>query len=306
MRFGISRREASLECPVGSDGYGYGLRDFSLESIHGGKMYQSIPAGEIKAGERLGFLLHLPPIREQIAQAQGYSEFRIAALSSLDTNPSATGGNTADGPLKKKAKKLNREFHKELLREQDHFNVVRDQIAIRYKNQLFFEATDYVKTTKQDSYTTDEKERHDQYRLEGSYLKVFLNGKEIGTAFEGLRPFLPPFSEINYNEKLYFNYWRNEAGDKDENRPGFDHQRKKRILRNKYVNNGKLGYYATVSCFNGGSVKLITDAQDLQHLHAVKEQAAEIKTLNELFMEQVADDIVWDIVDEVEAEMLDS
>ena len=83
-------------------------------------------------------------------------------------------------------------------------------------------------------------------------------------------------------------YWRNEAGDKDENRPGFDHQRKKRILRNKYVNNGKLGYYATVSCFNGGSVKLITDAQDLQHLHAVKEQAAEIKTLNELFMEPVS------------------
>ncbi|KAM3160708.1 SPRY domain-containing protein [Lachancea thermotolerans] len=306
VRVGVSRREASLEAPVGFDAYGYGIRDFCLESVHDGKLQQMLPVSQIKAGDRLGFLLHLPPIQEQVIQAQSYTKFKIDALSSYEAGAGSNTSANADGPLRKKAKKLNREFQKELLREQEHSNVVRDQIAIRYKNQLFFEATDYVKTTKPEYYTSDRRERHDYYTLQDSYLKVFLNGKELGTAFEKLNPFLPPFSEIKYNEKLNFNYWKNEAGfgDADNLKSGHDAIRKKSILRNKYVNNGRLGYYATISCFNGGSGRLVTSINDMHHWNPLKASTPGARTLQDVFEEQVAEDVVWDIIDEVEAEML--
>ncbi|SCV05505.1 LANO_0H08966g1_1 [Lachancea nothofagi CBS 11611] len=300
VRVGISRREASLECPVGFDLYGYGIRNVSLESIHDGKMKQTLPQCQVKAGDRLGFILHLPSMEEQIEQARSFSEFKIDALSSY-------AGSTADGPVKKRAKKLSREFHQDLLRDQDYNNVIRDQIAIRYKNQLFLEATDYVKTTKPEYYTSDKRERHESYPLNDSYLKVFLNGKELGVAFDQLKPFLPPFSELKYNEKLYFNHWRNEVStntgpDEFGMRP--EPRLKHNILRNKYVNNGRLGYFPTVSCFNGGSAKLISSVGELRHWDTLSKAIPGIKTVNEVFQEQVADDIVWDIVDEVEAEIL--
>ncbi|SCU86673.1 LAME_0D07184g1_1 [Lachancea meyersii CBS 8951] len=300
IRLGISRREASLECPVGFDLYGYGIRNFSLESIHDGKMTQALPAGQIRAGDRLGFVLRLPSTEIQISQAKSFSAVKIAALSSSSEN-------STDGPVKKRAKKLSREFQKELLRDQDFSNVIRDQIAIRYKNQLFFEATDYVKTTKPEYHTSDKRERQDFYSLENSHLKIYLNGKELGVAFEQLKPFLPPFSELKYNEKLYFNYWRNEAGgsaETDDLKTGPESRRPRNILRNKYVNNSRLGYYPTVSCFNGGSAKLLTAASDFKYWKSVRSTEPEIKTINEVHQEQIADDIVWDIVDEVEAEML--
>ncbi|CEP62084.1 Bre2p LALA0_S04e07404g [Lachancea lanzarotensis] len=301
LRFGVSRREASLECPVGFDLYGYGIRNFSLESIHDGKMAQELPSGQIKAGDRLGFVLHLPSTESQIAQARDFTEFKIAALSTPVEN-------SADAPVKKRAKKLAREFQKDLLRDQDLSNIIRDQIAIRYKNQLFFEATDYVKTTKPEYYTSDKRERQDFYSLKDSFLKVFLNGQELGVAFEQLKPFLPPFSELKYNEKLYFNYWRNETGgsaEGDDVQNKVDHKRRPHsILKNKYVNNGRLGYYPTVSCFNGGSAKLLTAINDFKHWDAIRATMPELKPANDIFQEQIADDIVWDIIDEVEAELL--
>ncbi|SCU94050.1 LAFA_0F19570g1_1 [Lachancea sp. 'fantastica'] len=301
LRLGVSRREASLECPVGFDLYGYGIRNFSLESIHDGKMNQKLPAGQIRAGDRLGFVLHLPSAEDQITQAKDFSEAKIAALSTPVEN-------AVDGPLKKKAKKLTREFQKDLLRDQDYSNVIRDQIAIRYKNQLFFEATDYVKTTKPEYYTSDKRERQDFYSLKDSYLEVFLNGEELGVAFEQLKPFLPPFSELKYNEKLYYNYWKNETGGNAEGNEAHAKDDQKRgpgsILKNKYVNNSRLGYYPTISCFNGGSAQLLTAVNDFKHWDAVQAAVPEVRPVNDIFQEQIADDIVWDIVDEVEAELL--
>ncbi|SCU88172.1 LADA_0E08614g1_1 [Lachancea dasiensis] len=300
VRFGVSRREASLECPVGFDIYGYGVRNFSMESIHDGKLAQVLPTGHIKAGDRLSFVLHLPTVQEQISQAQSFTEAKLNALSSYAES-------TTEGPVKKRAKKLGREFQKDLLRDQDYTNVIRDQIAIRYKNQLFFEATDYVKTTKPEYYTSDKRERHEFYSLRDSYLKVYLNGKELGSAFENLKPFLPPFSELKYNEKLYFNHWRNEisTGVATENiGAGHDERQTSSILRNKYVNNGRLGYYPTVSCFNGGSAKIITSQDDLKYWDTIRCQFPEIKTIDDILQEQIADDIVWDIIDEVEAEIV--
>lgn len=344
LRFGISRRETSLEAPVGFDSYGYGIRDQSLESVHEGKLRKILQDGKIlKPGDRLGFILELPKIDKQIEQAKEYTARRLDGLNqsiytlqgtyNTDFSNEDTS-NHSGGPLKKKSKHSktsNKEFEKALLEDIDYTNIFRDQIAIRYKGQLFFEGTDYIKTTKPEYYSSDRRERQDYYSLEGSSLKVYLNGEYLGKSFENIDPFLPPFSELQYNEKFYYGYWKNgelnqveanfrsnsfNQNETEENKPQetlvgrhgsnvSNGKQKRLLLRNKYVNNNKLGYYPTVSCFNGGEAKIITVKKNLKYFEEVKKAEiteSEIKTLDVLFQEQIAEDLVWDIIDEVEEE----
>ncbi|CCF60136.1 hypothetical protein KAFR_0J00680 [Kazachstania africana CBS 2517] len=337
IRFGISRREASLEAPVGFDSYSYGIRDHSLESIHKGKLIHVLEQGTpLKPGDILGFVLKLPDTKTQIEQAKEYTERRIAALNQSDLEANNNGHSSnhsvdpwnhdTSGPQKKKTRfnraPSNKEFQKALLESIDYNNIVRDQIAIRYKNQLFFEGTDYVKTTKPEYYSSDKRERQEYYTLKDSSLAVYLNGKYLGKAFENINPFLPPFSELQYNEKFYFNYWKNgeysddtDFSNKDLNKSGSDinflksttegsHSTKGALLRNKYVNNNKLGYYPTVSCFNGGEAKIVTTRGDLRYLDEVIKEYGDlsIKTLDILSKEAIAEDVVWDMIDEIEEE----
>ncbi|QLG70564.1 hypothetical protein HG535_0A05050 [Zygotorulaspora mrakii] len=306
LRMGISRREASLEAPVGFNSYGYGIRDHSLESIHGGKINQVLKARTLKHGDRLGFLLNLPPLKVQIEQAKEFTQRRIDALNNVqDATAQDLSFATHEDHvhLRKKMKKnaANKEFQKALLHDIDHNNIIRDHIAIRYKNQLIFEATDYVKTTKPEYYSSDKRERHDYYKLEGSSLAITLNGEPLGKAFEGLKPFLPPFSELQYKEKFYLDCWKNGANSSvDSNSPTTSNQRQGTILRNKYVNNNKLGYYPTISCFNGGTARIITDRSNLKYF----DESEKATLLDTLYDEQIAEDIVWDIIDEIEEESL--
>ncbi|CCE65871.1 hypothetical protein TPHA_0N00900 [Tetrapisispora phaffii CBS 4417] len=314
LRFGVSRREASLESPIGTDCYGYGVRDISFESIHEGKIMQVLAqTKELKAGDRIGFLLKLPPVETQIKQAQEYTARKIEKLikeSNGHTNEKNMENESGSTQRKKaKAAPTFNDFEKALLEDIDHSNVIRDKIPIRYKNQLFFESTDYVKTIKPEYYASNETDEHasEEYALENSSLGVYLNGKPLGDAFKDLKPFLPPFSELQYNEKFYFGYWKNGEVVNENDTRNYDtienvnkavNKKKGLILRNKYVNNNSLGYYPTVSCFNGGTAKIVTHKEDLKYYDTLKE--TDVNTLDTLFMEQVAEDIVWDIIDEVE------
>ena len=57
LRFGVCRREAGLEAPVGFDAYGYGVRDISLESIHEGKLNCVLENGSpLKEGDKIAVL----------------------------------------------------------------------------------------------------------------------------------------------------------------------------------------------------------------------------------------------------------
>lgn len=360
LRFGISRREASLESPVGFDAYGYGIRDQNLESIFEGKLKRILNGNTLKEGDVLSFILNLPNRQVQIRQAQEYTMRRINAMRDVvknKVNDKFENDNIScdDFNATKKRHKTEKnskdEFRLALLEDIDYNDVIRDNISIRYKSQLFFEATDYVKTTKPEYYSSDSRERQDFYSLDGSYLSVYLNGEFLGNAFENLKPFLPPFSELQYNEKFYYGYWKNgeviepqmindssaNANDNNNNNNNgsstpvgvngnntildgindlHDHNNKTKkkttrkglIARNKYVNNNKLGYYPTVSCFNGGQAKIIVDKTELKFYEKILNENKEkygndvVKTLDVLHMEQVANDTVWDIIDEIEEE----
>lgn len=305
LRIGICRREASLEAPTGCDSYGYGIRDYTLESIHEGEIKQTLKAGTLKPGDRLGFLLNLPSLEDQKRQAEEYTQRRLEALTSHGARTNVLGEQDDHQQNRKRVKKAgsNIEFQQALLEDIDHSNVIRDHIAIRYKNQLFFEATDYIKTTKPEYYSSDKRERQDYYNLTDSYLAVYLNGEPMGNAFTDLKPFLPPFSELQYREKFFLNLWRH--GDTTHGDPVASGMRKKgEILRNKYVNNGRLGYYPTISCFNGGTAKIVANRSKLRFFDKIVSLHPNSKTLETLHQEQIADDIVWDLVDEVEEEVI--
>lgn len=336
LRFGISRRETSLEAPVGFDQYGYGVRDQALESVHGGELKKKIITDkQLKQGDTIGFLLTLPDSKKQIEQAKDYTLRRLQTLMKSDPSNSEHAGDhdhLTTGPQRKKvrnSKYSSNEFQKALLRDIDYSDIVRDQIAIRYKGQLLYEATDYIKTTKPEYFSTDHKDEEYYDSLKGSSLKIFLNGEYLGNAFDDLNPFLPPFSELQYNEKFYYNYWKNGGSSDDgirnhnsgindddmdlKKEPSIvntlrsdiikNNMDRKQILRNKYVNNNRLGYYPTVSCFNGGEAKIITMKTELKYLEQVQTTTTDsITTLDTLFNEQIADDIVWDIIDEIEEE----
>ncbi|KAL3230468.1 hypothetical protein RNJ44_00917 [Nakaseomyces bracarensis] len=348
IRLGITRREASLEGPVGFDSYGYGVRDFSLESIHDGKLQQVLSkAPMLKKGDRLGFLVKLPSMEEQIKQAEEYTNRRLEAMIShgnvrKESSVDHDSYYTETQRKKQKRATTNADFQRALLEDIDHTNVIRDHIPIRYKNQLFYEATDYVKTTKPEYYSSDKRERQDYYTLADSYMAVYLNGEYLGKAFEDLKPFLPPFSELQYNEKFYYGYWKHgtattaiasdtastaQSADSTTNVGSDTLTQAQRgtaqglILRNKYVNNNKLGYYPTLSCFKGGTAKIITNREDLHYLTSVDGHPGDststsigtgtgtgtasdrnIYVLDELYRAQIAEDLVWDIIDEVEEE----
>ncbi|CCK68944.1 Bre2p KNAG_0B05110 [Huiozyma naganishii CBS 8797] len=319
LRFGISRREASLEAPVGFDSYSYGIRDQYLESISEGKLSQVLEKREgMQAGDIISFVLKLPDYDAQVEQAQEYALRRKEALkNAIDSSGKTmrTDDNAGAGTIKKKSKTVkqatNEDFQLALLEDITYNDIIRDHIPIRYRNQLFFEATDYIKTTKPEYYSSDKRERQDYYTLKDSYLAVYLNGEFLGKAFENLNPFLPPFSELQYNEKFYYGYWKNYNGQHVNGLinpyKNVDSESEQRlILRNKYVNNNRLGYYPTISCFNDGEVKIITEQRQMKYLDTVKSSELladkQIKTLDVLYKEQIADDIVWDIIDEVEEE----
>lgn len=295
VRLGITRREASLEGPVGFDSYGYGVRDVSLESIHDGRLQQVLEkAPMLKNGDRLGFLVQLPSMEEQIKQSEEYTSRRLEAMISHKIKKEQTANDDLENRKRSRRATTNADFQRALLEDINHRDVIRDHIPIRYKNQLFYEATDYVKTTKPDYYSSDKRERQDYYTLENSYMAVYLNGEPLGKAFEDLKPFLPPFSELQYNEKFYYGYWKH--GTASETPEGPTPASKGLILRNKYVNNNKLGYYPTVSCFKGGTARIITTREQMRHAKP------DIPVLDELYRAQTSEDLVWDIIDEVEEE----
>lgn len=159
-------------------------------------------------------------------------------------------------------------------------DIVRDQIAIRYKNRLYFERFDYTPTEKMEHLLNPvtvfgEKAIPDLNPfkpdfLPNSSIKIYKNGEFIGTAFEDLYAFLPPYSEQKNNI-------------------------------NKLNNNGTLGYYPTVSVFKGGIAEINPGPNFKCKPNDLE---PDVKEFHELYNEKIADDVVWDIIDEIEAEAI--
>jgi COMPASS component BRE2 len=103
--------------------------------------------------------------------------------------------------------------------------------------------------------------------LPGSYIRVYRNGRYIGTPFEDLYAFLPPASKPLP------------------------------ALGGRELDDGTLGYYPAASCFKGGAVEMNFGPDWWDRPEEIGEG---VRGMWERYEEQIAEDVVWDLVDEVD------
>lgn len=282
-RIGIARKEASLEAPVGFDGYSYGFRD-----VHGELMTLSRPKvsfieNGFKSGDTIGFLLDLPSIEKHRIEVDKFTKSR-GDKTNLREDSS------------KKRRKTKKSEH---IEDNEPFikdgNIVRDQIPIKYKGALYYEQFEYTNTKVMDHLLNPvtlfgEKaylENENQINSMASNLPIIPNGKvrifKNGIeqkSIETLYSFLPTNIE---NDKISFNT-------KQQQNPNY-----------RNTDDGTLGYYPMISVFGGGIVSLNAGPE---FKYPVVETG--VKPLSDRYNEHIVEEWYWDIVDEIEAEYFDN
>lgn len=267
VRMGWARREASLDAPVGFDAYSYGIRDVAGEKVHMSRPKEFFPVGEgIREGDVIGLEIQLPSERLQRKIMAGQYH---PAVDAADEPPPPT----AEAP-----------------------NIIRDRVPIRFKAHTYFEKIEYHATRELEDLmnpspsTAASANAHPPHpthstpalrTLPNSYIKVYKNGVLMGTPFENLLGFLPPASRP-----------MPQVGARD----GHD--------------DGMLGYYPAISIFRGGAAEVNFGPDfwypppDCDSPNAGA-QSKPLRAVSERYREQVAEDIVYDIIDEVDFWMQD-
>ena len=335
VRFGWARREAPLDAPVGFDGYSYGITDIRFETMHRsrpGKFYHPKKSkSKAKAAQAPPPPIVLEPEDQHVKEGDVIGmEIQLPSLNlhqkvvSGVYNPAVDAGDGFDEPAHT------------LDPGSETLDVIRDRIPVPYKGNSYFEVLDHVASKPMEAYadrtvnlstlpnqmSTSNKDaiksppgpNHEQPALRTlphSAMRVYKNGKLIGTAFENLLSFLPPASAPSKTMGA---------------REGFD--------------DGLVGYFPAVSCFWGGMAELnFGDSPEgfwapPSHLSNTRDRPSQSTTvgpnvemadagidasggkngwnpgrlcrpIGERYKEQVAEDIVWDIVDEVDFFMQD-
>lgn len=339
VRFGWARREAPLDAPVGFDGYSYGVTDIRFEPMHRsrpGKFFQSKKAKTkgAKAGAAAALTIALAPEDQDVKEGDVIGmEIQLPSLNlhqkvvSGVYNPAVDAGDGFDEPAHT------------IDPGADTLDVIRDRIPVPYKGNSYFEVLDHVASKPMEAYAdrttnlssllpnqmsmSNSKDiikappnpNHEQPALRTlphSAIRVYKNGRLIGTAFENLLAFLPPASAPSKTMGA---------------REGFD--------------DGLVGYFPAVSCFWGGMAEVnFGDGWNgfwapPPHIVKIKDISATPSSVNgpdsnmadagidasgdkkgwnpgrlcraagERYKEQIAEDIVWDIVDEVDFFMQD-
>ncbi|KJK87647.1 hypothetical protein H633G_08475 [Metarhizium anisopliae BRIP 53284] len=273
VRMGWARREASLDAPVGFDAYSYGIRDVAGEKVFMSRPKAFFPAGDgIREGDVIGLEIQLPS--ENMHRKIMSSTYNPAIDAPDDEPPPA-----AEAP-----------------------NIVRDRVPIRFKAHTYFEKIEYHTTRELEdlmnpspigsgsSSSESPNPLHTSPALRtlpNSSIKIYKNGQLIGTAFENLFGFLPPASNP-----------QPQVGARE----GLD--------------DGMLGYYPAVSIFRGGAAEVNFGPDfwypppEYESAPSGEEDTPEsrrkrLRAVSERYKEQIAEDIVYDVIDEVDFWMQD-
>ncbi|KAI9671317.1 MAG: hypothetical protein M1831_004226 [Alyxoria varia] len=251
IRMGWARREASLDTPIGFDGYSYGLTDSRLEPMHKSRATRFLDNGTDNP----------PAPAKKGAKSKAAKAKQAAAAANAAANGGAGAGSFAAMDSAREGDVIGlsitlpslRLHHKVAAGDYNPaadfgagaeslgydegdgsgaLNIVRDRFPVPYKGAMYFESTQYAASKGMEGYgdrgpfakeTPSTNHGDPTLRsLPGSSIKVWKNGKMLGTAFKGLMAFLPPCSV--------------PAGEKGV-RPGLD--------------DGAVGYYPAISAFCG-------------------------------------------------------
>ncbi|KAI5463133.1 COMPASS complex protein [Mariannaea sp. PMI_226] len=278
VRMGWARREASLDAPVGFDAYSYGIRDVAGEKVHMSRPKDFFPPGQaIQENDVIGLEIQLP------------SEHLHRKIMSGEYNPAVDQSDEAPPPTTEAP------------------NVVRDRVPIRFKAHTYFEKNEYHPTkaledlmnpspTSSSGSSETPSPTHptpDLRTLPNSCIRVYKNGVLMGTAFENLLGFLPPASRPSPQQVQHGGA-----------REGFD--------------DSMLGYYPAVSVFRGGTAEVNfgpdfwypppgydTTGGEVDMVRPPGSPLDKIRAVSERYHDQIAEDIVYDIIDEVDFWMQD-
>jgi COMPASS component BRE2 len=278
VRMGWARREATLDAPVGFDAYSYGLRDVAGQKVFMSRPKDFFPAGEdVKEGDVIGLEINLPSETLHRKVVEGHYN---PAVDLEDDEQ--VGIEAAD--------------------------IIRDRVPIRFKAHLYFEQIEYHAVKELEELMNpspvisstggvigagqDPCPTHPYpclRTLPHSSIKIYKNGELMGTPFKDLLSFLPPSSKPVA-----------QVGARD----GLD--------------DGMLGYYPAVSVFRGGAAEvnlgpnfwypppeLQDDEVDMIGSDQPPTNPRKLRAVGERYDEQIAEDIVYDIIDEADFWMQD-
>lgn len=263
VRIGFGRRESDLDVNVGVDCYGYAIRDVNGEAVNRMRCEPFFPKGEaIYEGDVIGMLITLPPLSLHKKIVEGNYD---PAVDGDGSDPSAYPPATV--------------------------NIIRDRTPWQWKGDFCWQQSDIFPTKYLRDYAWNLKETPTYGHpdplnnedaslrtLPGSSITVFKNGVKMGTPFEKLYAFLPPASRRANGT--------NNAG----------------IGRRENADDGMIGYYPAVSCYGGGAVECRFEGPWWVGPPERTEAGELVRPFGERFEDQIAEDVVADLVDEVEAE----
>ncbi|ODV92091.1 hypothetical protein CANCADRAFT_17079, partial [Tortispora caseinolytica NRRL Y-17796] len=149
----------------------------------------------------------------------------------------------------------------------DNVDVIRDRIPIRYKGQHYFELLEYVQSKQMLDLIINPKGPSGS-RISGSSIQVYVNGKRTDAKWENLFSFRPP-----------------------ESKPLSS-------LGGRALDDGMLGYFPTVSVFGGGVVQF-NPGPEFECVPEDLKIGEEVFAVSRRYEEQIAEDLTWDIIDEI-------
>lgn len=327
IRMGWARREAPLDAPVGFDGYSYGMADIRMEPMHKSRASKFLDDGSDKAQTKKSSKSKTSKLKGTQANAGqlGFAandharegdviglEITLPSLSlhrkivEGNYNPAVDVGSGLDQPTVSP-------------NEEGALNIVRDRFPVPYKGNMYFESFEYRSSKGMEGYgdrgpfakeTPSPNHSDPTLRyLPHSNIKIWKNGRRVGTAFRNLMAFLPPASAPEVQKGVRTN-----------------------------LDDGSLGYYPAIGVFNGGvaeinlgpsfwcpppGIKSGTSVnspdgkennEQVDHQAKLEEEEAvinglgvpsRIRSIGDRYKEQIAEDVMWDLIDEVDFYMQD-
>ena len=332
VRMGWSRREAPLDAPVGFDGYSYGLTDIRMEPMHKSRASKFVDDGidpkpnkakrskkgaSGKSGKDAGF------------SANDTARTGDVVGLSITLPPVSLHRKVADGTFNP-AVDLNMLPTE---KEEGAPNIVRDRYPVPYRGAMYFEALEYRATKGMEGYgdrgpfsKEEPSTNHADASLRTlpeSSIKVWKNGKRIGAAFRNLMAFLPPASQPA-NEKGvrlgmddgmvgYLPAVSAFSGAVAEVNFGPDFwypldelEREELVAEGteeKALDKAESGALAEANALDGQDTDM-PDAPAQGESAARKEQEkvaqGSMRGMGVRYTEQIAEDVVYDIIDEVD------
>ncbi|KAF2014887.1 hypothetical protein BU24DRAFT_223184 [Aaosphaeria arxii CBS 175.79] len=308
IRMGWARREAPLDAPVGFDGYSYAITDSRFEASHrcrASKIFKPLSKGakskhmkarpphgkpmpveyvtdqEVREGDVIGLEIQLPALSLHRKVVEGIY------------NPAVDLGDGFDAPS----------MPQDQWNQEKPHDIVRDRIPVPYKGNFYFEIMDFTVTKPVEAYhdrgpvpKVHPSPNHEEVSVRSlphSHIKVYKNGVEVGIAFENILAFLPPASQPSI-EAI-----------KSGARVGYD--------------DGMVGYFPCISAFNGGMAEvnfgpnfwcpppeILKQQEKDTEMFATNTpeptvpEGRKLRAVGERYKEQIAEDVVWDIIDEVD------